>query len=114
MSKRTTKADRVAAEKAALRYELELLAIGAHGCANVEDEPQSEICIFSTLGCKNWARWLDAIRSRWNIGVMDEKAQDDRAWIFLPHNMPEFESLDKATEFLYGYCGARAGGKWNA
>ena len=100
MAKRNT-------SKAALRNELELLAIGVLGSRNVEDDPENGCFAFSTMGCEKWCQWLDAIAERWNL----YSEESNHKWVIQPWNLHEFEGLDSATEHLHTY-GARAGGTW--
>lgn len=117
MNKReAAKRQKIETEKAALLADLMMLAVGAGGSLNVEDDPDNGVGIYNTLGCEGWSRWIQAIEAWWQIGVKYEDADGNtsrrRPWVNASHNLHKFESVEKACEHLYN-SGARAGGGWN-
>ncbi len=115
MTKReAAKEQRKSSEIAAIERELHLIAAGAYGGANVEDDPESGVFLFGTMGVYAWSRYLDAIWALWGIGskVQGSGGEYTRGWtIQKTYNLPNFESLAKSAKFLYEH-GARAGGRW--
>lgn len=115
MSKRKmTKEAKRLAEIAAIRDDLYLLAVGALGGPNVEDDPDNGAFLWSTLGSKDFSRYLSAVKRLWQIGlefIQDEQPCVRCRFMLEPYNLHRWESLDSGAEFLHDN-GARAGGGW--
>jgi hypothetical protein len=95
MAKRTTsKAEREAAEKAAIRRRLKDMAIGAYGGYSQPDwEAEDFVGMANEMGLDAFGRWVGAIRVAW--------IEKDREWVTDYQNLEHFDTLDKATEFLW-------------
>lgn len=97
-------------EIAAIECELRLIAMGASGSWNVEDDPENGCGLFNTLRCESWARFISAVESYWQMHKENDEGLSNRH-VVRPHNLHRFEYLATAAEFLYNN-GARAGGEW--
>lgn len=112
-----TKKQKAAEEKrqqeiAAIECELWLIAAGAHGCVNVEDDPENGIFLYSTLGCKEWLTFIQAVSSHWRFHEEDEDGQS-RKYMTSVYHLHHYENIEGAAAFLHEQ-GARAGGEWEA
>jgi hypothetical protein len=102
-------------EIAAIECELRLIAIGAHGCTNVEDDPDNGFFLWSTVGAEAFASYLSAVKSYWKIGLeyKDERGDTYKrcAWLMEPLSLAKWQSLEGGAKALYD-AGAREGGEW--
>lgn len=97
-------------EIAAIECELRLIATGAYGCTNVEDDPQNDVYLYNTLGCKEWLKFIQAVASHWQFRAVDSDG-DSRGYMVAVYNLHQYESIEGAAKFLHEQ-GARAGGEW--